>query len=136
MALRSSKAAAAPGKKSDKLFFAMREAVEAVGVPSYTLRYWEKEFSCIRPQRSSSAHRRYRRRDIELFLRIKVLLQDKKYSIDGARQLLEKELREEKLKSGALPAAEAVKELADKSRAEELFLAKELVAEIIELVKQ
>ncbi len=135
MALCSSGAAAFNGKKNDKLFFAMREAVEAVGVPAYTLRYWEKEFSCIRPQRSTSAHRRYRRRDIELFLRIKVLLKDKKYSLDGAKQLIAKELREEKLKNGEITIA-AAGELATKSRAEELFLAKELVAQIIELVKQ
>ena len=135
MALCSSEAAAFNGKKNDKSFFAMREAVEAVGVPAYTLRYWEKEFSCIRPQRSTSAHRRYRRRDIELFLRIKVLLKDKKYSLDGAKQLIAKELREEKLKNGEITIA-AAGELATKSRAEELFLAKELVAQIIELVKQ
>ncbi len=134
MAMRSSKPAAPIGKKSDKLFFAMREAVEAVGVPAYTLRYWEKEFSSIRPQRSSSAHRRYRRRDIELFLRIKSLIQDEKHTLEGAKQLLAKELRAEKLKSGQIGLEEAVQNLEAKSREEALFLAKELVKQIIELV--
>jgi hypothetical protein len=57
----------------DKLFFRIGEAADLVGVEPHVLRYWESEFK-IRPQRSDSGQRLYRRNDIGRFLRIRKLL--------------------------------------------------------------
>jgi DNA-binding transcriptional MerR regulator len=71
----------------DKLFFRIGEIGEIVGVEPHVLRYWEGEFK-IRPQRSTSGQRMYRRKDLAKFLRIKKLLHDEGYTIAGARKAL------------------------------------------------
>jgi DNA-binding transcriptional MerR regulator len=72
----------------DKLYFRIGEVSKIVGLPTYVLRFWETEFSRIRPKRTSSGQRLYTRRDIELVLKIKHLLYEKKFTIQGARQHL------------------------------------------------
>jgi DNA-binding transcriptional MerR regulator len=57
------------------------------------LRYWETEFSILSPKKSGTGHRLYRRKDVELLLRIKHLLKEKRYTIEGARQSLQAEAR-------------------------------------------
>ncbi len=71
----------------DKLFFRIGEAAQIVGVEPHVLRYWESEFK-MRPQRSSSGQRMYRRKDIARFLRIRKLLHDEGFTIAGARKVL------------------------------------------------
>lgn len=71
----------------DKLFFRIGEAAGLVGVEPHVLRYWEAEFK-LRPQRSSSGQRMYRRKDIARFLRIRKLLHDEGFTIAGARKAL------------------------------------------------
>jgi len=71
----------------DKLFFRIGEAAQLVGVEPHVLRYWESEFR-MRPQRSASGQRMYRRRDIARFLRIRKLLHDEGFTIAGARKVL------------------------------------------------
>lgn len=73
---------------TDKLYFKIGEVSEIVGVPPYVLRYWETEFKAVRPQKSRTQQRVYRRRDVATLLRIKHLLYDKKFTIAGARQQL------------------------------------------------
>lgn len=87
---RAKKAAPAAGLDlgSDKLYFKIGEVAQIVGVPAYVLRYWETEFKVIRPQKSRTQQRVYRRRDVELLLKIKHLLYAKKFTIAGARQQL------------------------------------------------
>ncbi|MBX7080583.1 MAG: MerR family transcriptional regulator [Nannocystaceae bacterium] len=75
---------------SDKLYFKIGEVAAIVGVEPYVLRYWESEFSAVRPQKSRTQQRVYRRRDVITLLRIKHLLYEKKFTIAGARA----ELRE------------------------------------------
>ena len=72
----------------DKLFFKVGEVSTIAGVPAYVLRFWETEFSRIKPKRTPSGQRLYRKRDVELILQIKYLLYDKKFTIPGARQYL------------------------------------------------
>lgn len=72
----------------DKLFFRIGEVAELVGVETHVLRYWETEFR-IRPPRSDSGQRMYRRKDIARFLRIKKLLHEEGFTIAGARKALE-----------------------------------------------
>jgi DNA-binding transcriptional MerR regulator len=55
----------------------------------YVLRYWETEFPSLAPKKSASGHRLYRRKDVELLLKIKHLLYEKRYTIDGAKQFLQ-----------------------------------------------
>jgi DNA-binding transcriptional MerR regulator len=77
----------------DKLYFKIGEVSELLGVEPYVLRYWETEFSVLSPKKSGTGHRLYRRKDVELLLRIKHLLRDKRYTIEGARQSLQAEAR-------------------------------------------
>src|SRR5499425_2871721 len=72
----------------DKLYFKIGEVSELLGVEPYVLRYWESEFPGLSPKKSGSGHRLYRRKDVELLLRIKFLLKEKRFTIEGARQTL------------------------------------------------
>jgi DNA-binding transcriptional MerR regulator len=72
----------------DKLYFKIGEVSDLLGVEPYVLRYWETEFTALSPKKSGTGHRLYRRKDVELLLRIKHLLYDKKFTIEGARQSL------------------------------------------------
>jgi len=77
----------------DKLYFKIGEVSELLGVEAYVLRYWESEFPVLSPKKSGTGHRLYRRKDVELLLRIKHLLYDKRYTIEGARQTLHSEAK-------------------------------------------
>ena len=77
----------------DKLYFKIGEVSELLGVEAYVLRYWESEFPVLSPKKSGTGHRLYRRKDVELLLRIKHLLYDKRFTIEGARQSLHAEAR-------------------------------------------
>ncbi|MFQ5477979.1 MAG: MerR family transcriptional regulator [Candidatus Binatia bacterium] len=77
---------------SDKLYFKIGEVARLVGVKPYVLRYWETEFSIVRPGKSKSRQRLYRRKDVEMLLRIKELLHDRRFTIEGARRHLKAEL--------------------------------------------
>lgn len=72
----------------DKLYFKIGEVSDLLGVEPYVLRYWETEFTALSPKKSGTGHRLYRRKDVELLLRIKHLLYDRKFTIEGARQSL------------------------------------------------
>ena len=84
----------------DKLYFKIGEVSELLGVEPYVLRYWETEFPVLSPKKSGTGHRLYRRKDVELLLRIKQLLYEKRYTIEGARQALQKEGRAPKQRAG------------------------------------
>ncbi len=72
----------------DKLYFKIGEVAKLVGVKPYVLRYWETEFPSIRPGKTRSKHRLYRRRDVETLLEIRRLLHDERYTIEGAKRRL------------------------------------------------
>ncbi len=78
----------------DKIFFKIGEVCDLVGVQAHVLRYWETEFSQLSPQKNRSGQRTYRRRDVEIALRIKELLYDELFTIAGAKKKLVNELRE------------------------------------------
>jgi DNA-binding transcriptional MerR regulator len=75
----------------DKLYFKIGEVAKLVGVKQHVLRYWESEFPTVRPQKSKSNQRLYRRRDVEAVLAIKHLLYDRKFTIEGAKRHLKAE---------------------------------------------
>ncbi len=72
----------------DKLFFKIGEVCDIVGVQAHVLRYWETEFTMLQPQKNRSGQRNYRRRDVEMALRIKQLLYDEGFTIAGAKRKL------------------------------------------------
>ena len=82
----------------DKLYFKVGEVSAIVGVPAYVLRFWESEFKKIKPKRTPTGQRLYRKRDVELILKIKHLLYEKKFTIQGAKQHLKTTPAEKKVK--------------------------------------
>jgi DNA-binding transcriptional MerR regulator len=78
----------------EKIFFKIGEVCDLVGVQAHVLRYWETEFPMLSPQKNRSGQRSYRRRDVEIALRIKELLYDDLYTIAGAKKKLQSELRD------------------------------------------
>jgi len=72
----------------DKLFFRIGEVSRIADVPSSVLRFWESEFTHIKPHRTDAGQRVYRRKDVERILTIKQLLYEDKFTIKGARQHL------------------------------------------------
>jgi DNA-binding transcriptional MerR regulator len=76
-----------------KLFFKIGEVCELAGVQAHVLRYWETEFPMLAPQKNRAGQRTYRRRDVEMALRIKELLYDEQYTIAGAKKKLATEIR-------------------------------------------
>jgi len=78
----------------EKIYFKIGEVCEVVGVQAHVLRYWETEFSTLSPQKNKSGQRSYRRRDVEIALRIKQLLYNEMFTIAGARKKLQSEQRD------------------------------------------
>jgi DNA-binding transcriptional MerR regulator len=74
-----------PSGIPDKPYFKIGEAARLCGVKPYVLRYWETEFKSVRPQKTRSQQRLYRKRDVELLLKIRHLLYEKRFTIEGAR---------------------------------------------------
>lgn len=72
----------------NKLYFRIGEVAKIVGVKPYVLRYWETEFPILKPGKTPSRHRLYRRRDVELLLEIKRLLYGEGFTIAGAKRQL------------------------------------------------
>ena len=82
--MREGAARAGTPEIPDKLYFKIGEVSEILGVEAYVLRYWESEFPQLSPKKSGTGHRLYRRKDVELLLRIKQLLYEKRFTIEGA----------------------------------------------------
>ncbi len=78
----------------EKIYFKIGEVCDIVGVQAHVLRYWETEFPMLSPQKNRSGQRSYRRKDVEISLRIKELLYDEMFTIAGARKKLQAENRE------------------------------------------
>jgi DNA-binding transcriptional MerR regulator len=84
------------GKIPDKLYFRISEVSKLTALEPYVLRYWESEFKLIKPIRTKSKHRLYRRKDLEILFEVKKLLYEEQYTIAGAKKRLEEITREEK----------------------------------------
>ncbi len=90
-----------------KLFFKIGEVCELAGVQAHVLRYWETEFPMLAPQKNRAGQRTYRRRDVEMALRIKELLYDEQYTIAGAKKKLASEIRGPGRETSEAPQAKA-----------------------------
>jgi DNA-binding transcriptional MerR regulator len=72
----------------DKLYFRIGEVATLCKLPAYVLRFWETEFPQLKPVKSSTGQRMYRRKEVETITRIKQLLYEEGFTIAGARQQL------------------------------------------------
>src|SRR5881409_398312 len=79
----------------DKLYFRIGEVASLCRLPAYVLRFWETEFPQLKPVKSSTGQRMYRRKEVETLLRIKQLLYEEGFTIAGARQQLRSEVKAE-----------------------------------------
>jgi DNA-binding transcriptional MerR regulator len=75
----------------DKLFFRIGEVARLCSLPPYVLRFWETEFPQLKPHKSNTGQRLYRRKDVENVVRVKKLLYEEGYTINGARQFIKSE---------------------------------------------
>ena len=75
-------------KDIKKLYYSISEVSEITGLKQYVLRYWETEFSQLKPNKNQAGNRIYRSHDIDVILDIKSLLYDRKFTIKGAKQHL------------------------------------------------
>lgn len=72
-----------------KLYYSISEVSKITGLEQYVLRYWESEFPQLKPQKNRAGNRIYTNKDIKLIMHIKQLLRDEKYTIEGAKKVLE-----------------------------------------------
>jgi DNA-binding transcriptional MerR regulator len=77
----------------DKLYFRIGDVARLCEVPAYVLRFWETEFPQLKPNKGGTGQRLYRKRDVEMALRIKSLLYDQGYTIPGARQVFKNDAK-------------------------------------------
>lgn len=77
-----------------KLYRPISEVADLVGVKQHVLRYWETQFSMLRPRKNRAGNRMYRPEEVKLLLRIKELLYARRYTIAGARRTLLDERKE------------------------------------------
>jgi len=123
----------------DKLYFKIGEVAKFTGVKTHVLRYWETEFKAIRPNKSRSNQRLYRKQDVELILHLKDLLYNQGFTIAGARKKLrEKPDRKvaEPVKKSTVKASAADDQLAlPLSGSIDLKLLKEIREDILQLKK-
>ena len=73
-----------------KLYYSISEVSKLTKLKAYVLRYWETEFSQLKPSKNRAGNRTYRQKDIDFILKIKDLLYKEKYTIEGARNAISK----------------------------------------------
>jgi len=94
----------------EKLFYRIGDVSEITGIKPHVLRYWEEEFKGLHPRKNRAGQRIYERRDVELVLEIKKLLYEQRYTISGARKLLDRQARQA---SKQVAPGQAAAELSD-----------------------
>jgi DNA-binding transcriptional MerR regulator len=120
----------------NKLYFRIGEVAKLAGIKPYVLRFWESEFAGLGPKKSGTGHRLYRRKDVELVLEIKRLLYEKRFTIEGARKVLEaKPKRSEAAKPAATNARRRQGELFSGTSSFYQEMRKEL-AELLAILKE
>lgn len=90
----------------DRLYFKISDVAQLCGVETYVLRFWETQFPQLKPNKSGTGQRLYRRRDVEMALEIKRLVHAEGYTIAGARAVLEQGQRRQAVRQspqGNLP---------------------------------
>jgi DNA-binding transcriptional MerR regulator len=109
---------------NERLYYRIGEVSRITGLKPHVLRYWESEFRIIRPHKGESLHRLYRRRDLDLILKIKRLLYEEGFTISGAKR----KIRDLERIENREPKPAAVEEKSDRKN-------RELLAEVLEELK-
>lgn len=81
-------------EKAPEVRLTIEEVSDLTGLKQHVLRYWEAEFPQLRPERTRSKQRQYRQKDVDLILHIKALVYDRKFTLQGAREQLDLDLKE------------------------------------------
>ena len=115
-----------------KLYYSISEVSEVTDLKQYVLRYWETEFPQLKPAKNTAGNRNYRSQDVDLILKIKSLLYDRKFTIKGAKQYLKTPI--EKSQQGIF--ASKVIKLSNSGDVKTLKKLKNGLDELIELVDQ
>ncbi len=92
-----------------KLYYTISEVANMMDEEAHVLRYWETEFDALRPRKNRAGKRVYTKDDIDVVYRIRHLLRDEKFTIDGARQSLKKEKRVAKETSTSIQELKEIK---------------------------
>ena len=119
----------------DKLYFRIGEVAKLCAVPAYVLRFWESEFPQLKPNKGGTGQRLYRRRDVEMALRVKTLLYDEGYTIAGARQAFKTEQKSD-LKKDALQASLENNGLAPKAEPHKFLKLRGEMQDLLELLSK
>ncbi|MDT3697105.1 MAG: MerR family transcriptional regulator [Ignavibacterium sp.] len=103
-----------------KLYYSISEVSKITNIEQYVLRYWETEFVQLKPQKNRAGNRIYTNKDIQLILHIKTLLRERKYTIEGAKKIMENYSPEK-----ILQPAELVKPVTESETSENIEVKKE-----------
>src|SRR5260221_11992821 len=77
-----------PEEIPDKLYFRIGEVARLAGIKPYVLRFWETDFPSLSPRKSGTGHRLYRRKEVELVLEFKLLLYEKRFTVEVTRTFM------------------------------------------------
>ncbi len=123
-----------------KLYYSISEVSKITDIEQYVLRYWETEFEQLTPQKNRAGNRIYTNKDIRLILYIKELLREKKYTIEGAKKILEDyeqekkpiiEVKEKKVQNNSSATASFETEKSNSSLKEDLEEIKKFLEELL-----
>jgi DNA-binding transcriptional MerR regulator len=92
----------------EKIYFRIGEVSELAALPTYVLRFWETEFSQLKPTKSTTGQRMYRRKDVEYVMQIRKLLYEDGFTIAGAREKLREEVRSIRSRNATVEAPQPV----------------------------
>lgn len=119
-----------------KLYYSISEVSTITGLEQYVLRYWESEFPQLKPAKNLAGNRIYTNKDIKLILYIKKLLRDERYTIEGAKRVLEEYIPEsdgaEQLELLSVPPK---KKIQDEQIRTDIIEVKEFLEELAERMK-
>ena len=115
-------------KQVKKLYYSIGEVSQVTELKQYVLRYWETEFSHLKPNKNSAGNRIYRQNDIDNLLEIKKLLHEEKFTIKGAKQYLKSHKKERQVQKSINKVLPMLSE-------EELHVLKKLKIGLVDLLK-
>ena len=118
-----------------KLYYSISEVSKITGLEQYVLRYWETEFDQLKPAKNRAGNRIYTNKDIKLIVHIKGLLRDEKYTIEGAKKVLESYDPEPEDGQLDLIVVEHKKKIQDEDIKVEMAEVKQFLEELLEKMK-
>jgi DNA-binding transcriptional MerR regulator len=119
-----------------KLYYSISEVSTITGLEQYVLRYWESEFPQLKPAKNRAGNRIYTNKDIKLILYIKKLLRDERYTIEGAKRVLEEYVPEaESVEQLELLSVPQKKKVTDEEIRTDMLEVKQFLEELAEKLK-